>query len=54
MFVKNLCGVMYTTRDPQFNFLILKQFSLSRSLDGTICLLILGSSMSVHNAIAIV
>ena len=47
-------GLMYTTGDPHFNFLILKQFSSSRSLDGTICLLVLGSSMSVHNAISIV
>ena len=46
-------GLMYSIGDPHFNFLILKQFSSSRSLDGTICLLVHGSYMSVHNAISI-
>ena len=47
-FIESLCVAL---RKPNFNYFILKQFSASRSLDGTLCLLVLGSSMSVHNVI---
>ena len=47
-------GLMYSTRDPCLNFLILKEFSSSRSLDGILCPLVLGSCMFVHNAFSIV
>ena len=40
--------------NPHFNFLILEQFSASRSFECTLCLLVLRSSMSGHNAISIV
>ena len=47
-------GLMYSTGDPRLNFLILIQFSSSRSLDGTLCPLVHGSCMSVHNAFSFV
>ena len=47
-------GLMYSTGDPCLNFLILKQFSLSHSLDGILCPWVLGSCMSIHNAFSIV
>ena len=40
--------------NPHFNFLILEQFSTSRSFECTLYLLVLHSSMSGHNAISIV
>ena len=40
--------------NPHFNFLILEQFSASRNFQCTLCLLVLCSSMSDHNAISIV
>ena len=54
-FVENLCWIdVKNWGTSHSKFLILKQFSASRSLDGTLCLLVLGSSMSVQNAISIV
>ena len=47
-------GLMYSTGVPCLNFLILKQFNSSRSLDGILCSLIHGSCMSVHNAFSFV
>ena len=40
--------------NPHFNFLILEQFSTSRSFECTLCILVRRSSMSGHNAISIV
>ena len=47
-------GLMYSTGDPCLNFLILKQFSSSRSLDGILCPWVPRSCMSVHNAFSII
>ena len=47
-------GLCIHRGNPHFNFLILEQFSASRSLDCTLCLLVLCTSMSGHNAISIV
>ena len=47
-------GLCIHRGNPHFNFLILEEFSASRSLDCTLCLLVLRTSMSGHNAISIV
>ena len=47
-------GLCIHRKNPHFNFLILEQFSASRSLDCTLCLLVLRTSISGHNAISIV
>ena len=47
--------VLYIYRgNPHLNFLILEQFSASCSFECILCLLVLRSSMSGHNAISIV
>ena len=54
-FVENLCWAdVRKWGTSHSKFFILKQFSASRSLDGSLCLLVLGSSMFVQNAISIV
>ena len=45
---------MYSIRNLRLNFLILKQFSSSRRLDGILCPLVHGSCMSVHNLFSFV
>ena len=52
--MKILYELMYTSEEPSFLFLFLEQFSTSRNLDCTLCLLVLRTTMSSHNAISIV